>query len=73
MAEIGGTAMNGYSPHRRFTYDQKLRLVQYYYANLLLMQCLNSDCYVSREVRQEIDDTLLLPIAEIERYKAEHS
>jgi predicted NACHT family NTPase len=29
--------------------------------------CLNSDCYVSREVRQEIEETLLLPIAEIEK------
>jgi hypothetical protein len=30
-----------------------------------LVDCLKSDCYVSREVRQEIEDTLLLPIAEI--------
>ncbi|YAG12557.1 hypothetical protein NSTC745_01836 [Nostoc sp. DSM 114161] len=27
----------------------------------------NSDCYVSREVRQKIEDTLLLPIAEIKQ------
>jgi hypothetical protein len=45
-------------------------LQQYYNANKLLVDCLNSDCYVSREVRQEIEDTLLLPIAEIEKYKA---
>ena len=57
----------------QFTKDQKQKLQQYYYANLLLVQCLNSDCYISREVRQEIDDTLLLPIAEIERYQAERS
>ncbi|WP_442948904.1 NACHT C-terminal helical domain 2-containing protein [Nostoc sp.] len=27
-------------------------LKQYYDANKLLVDCLNSDCYVSREVRQ---------------------
>ena len=46
---------------------QKERLQQYYDANMLLVDCLNSDCYVSREVRQEIEETLLLPIAEIEK------
>lgn len=46
--------------------QQKNRLKHYYSANKLLVDCLNSDCYVSREVRQEIEDTLLLPIAEIE-------
>ncbi|MFB2769212.1 NACHT domain-containing protein [Pelatocladus sp. BLCC-F211] len=40
---------------------QKKLLEQYYYANKLLMDCLNSDCYVSREVRQEIENNLLLP------------
>ena len=40
---------------------QKTLLEQYSYANKLLMDCLNNDCYVSREVRQEIEDTLLLP------------
>ncbi|MBD2121994.1 NACHT domain-containing NTPase [Trichocoleus sp. FACHB-262] len=49
---------------------QEELLRQYYSANKLLVDCLNSDCYVSREVRQEIEDTLLLPIAEIEKYKA---
>ncbi|NEP37981.1 MAG: hypothetical protein F6K25_10785 [Okeania sp. SIO2G4] len=39
----------------------------YYYANGLLLNCLNSDFYVSREVRQEIEDILLLPTAEIEK------
>ncbi|MEH2182353.1 NACHT domain-containing NTPase [Nostoc sp.] len=38
-------------------------LWQYYYdANKLLADCLNSDCYVNREVRQKIEDTLLLPL-----------
>ncbi|MBD2098824.1 NACHT domain-containing NTPase [Trichocoleus sp. FACHB-591] len=50
--------------------QQQQLLRQYYDANELLVDCLNSDCYVSREVRQEIEDTLLLPIAELEKYKA---
>ena len=47
----------------QFTDKQKELLKQYYDANKLLVDCLNSDCYVSREVRQQIEDTLLLPIA----------
>ena len=45
----------------QFTNEQKQLLQQYHDANLLLVQCLNSDCYVSRHVRQSIEDTLLLP------------
>jgi hypothetical protein len=44
-----------------FTKDQEELLQQYYDANCLLVACLNSDCYVSREVREEIEATLLLP------------
>jgi predicted NACHT family NTPase len=51
----------------QFTDDQKQLLQQYYDANLLLVECLNSDCYVSRSVREEIEATLLLPMAEIEK------
>ncbi|MFB2917765.1 NACHT domain-containing protein [Aerosakkonema funiforme] len=47
-----------------FSKQQKKLLQDYYNANKLLVECLNSDCYVSREVRQEIEDTLLLPIAD---------
>jgi predicted NACHT family NTPase len=54
----------------QFSNKQKQLLQQYYDGNKLLVDCLNSDCYVSREVRQEIEDTLFLPIAEIEKYKA---
>ncbi|MHC0064639.1 NACHT domain-containing protein [Nostoc sp. UIC 10890] len=46
----------------QFSDIQKKLLNQYYDANKLLVDCLNSDCYVSREVRQEIEDTLFLPI-----------
>ncbi|MBW4575173.1 MAG: NACHT domain-containing NTPase [Aphanothece sp. CMT-3BRIN-NPC111] len=49
----------------QFSDEQMEALKQYYDANLLLVECLNSNCDVSREVRQEIEDTLLLPIAEI--------
>ncbi|MEH2297893.1 MAG: NACHT domain-containing NTPase [Nostoc sp.] len=51
----------------QFGNEQKELLQQYYDANKLLVDCLNSDCYVSREVRQQIEDTLLLPIAEIKQ------
>jgi hypothetical protein len=44
-------------------------LKQYYDANKLLADCLNSDCIVSAEFREEIEDTLLLPIAEIEKHQ----
>ena len=54
-----------------FTEEQIHKLEQYFKANKLLVDCLNSDCYVSREVRQEIEDTLLLPQVEIDRYYAE--
>ncbi|ARV59167.1 signal transduction protein [Nostocales cyanobacterium HT-58-2] len=46
----------------QFSDSQKELLKQYLDANKLLVDCLNSDCYVSREVRQEIESTLLLPI-----------
>jgi predicted NACHT family NTPase len=54
----------------QFTDAQKALLQQYYDANLLLIECLNSDCYVSRSVREEIEATLLLPVEEIEKIRA---
>ena len=53
----------------QFSDEQKNLLKQYYDANKLLVDCLNSDCYVSREVRSQIEETLLLPVAEIEDKK----
>ncbi|AFZ60599.1 NACHT domain-containing NTPase [Anabaena cylindrica FACHB-243] len=51
-----------------FLSDEKWQLLhQYYNANKLLIDCINSNCKVSSEVRKEIEDTLLLPIAEIEK------
>ncbi len=52
-----------------FDYTQKELLKKYLHANVFLLECLKSDCYVSREVRQEIEDTLLLPTSEIEKRK----
>lgn len=43
-----------------FDDKQKELLNKYYEANVLLMACLNN-AYVSNEVRQEIENTLLLP------------
>ncbi|MBD2667466.1 NACHT domain family [Richelia sinica FACHB-800] len=53
----------------QFNEAQKELLERYYKANRLLINCLNSDCYVSREVREYIEDTLLLPMSEIEKIK----
>ncbi len=50
----------------QFNAQQRDALKHYYDANQLLVECLNSNCYVTRPVRQEISETLLLPIAEIE-------
>lgn len=55
----------------QFHLKQIRKLGRYFRANQLLMDCLNSDCYVSRSLREEIEETLLLPIAEIERRKKE--
>jgi len=43
-----------------FSPEQWKTLEQYYNANKLLVDCMNSDCYLSREVRKDIEATLLL-------------
>jgi predicted NACHT family NTPase len=53
-----------------FSKDQEALLQQYHDANKLLVDCLNSDCYVSREVRAEIESTLFLPIESINKLKS---
>jgi len=47
----------------QFSDQQKELLQQYYAANQLLVNCLNNS-EVSTEVRQEIEDNLLLPLTE---------
>jgi predicted NACHT family NTPase len=49
-----------------FSPEQKQLLQCYCDANKLLIDCLNSGCVVGDRVREEIEETLLLPIAEIE-------
>ena len=51
----------------QFNREQKELLEKYYRANQLLTQCLHRECYVSVEVRQYIEETILLPIVEIEK------
>lgn len=45
-----------------FTDSEIKSLQEYYDVNKLLAQCLKGDCYVSREVREEINLSTLLPI-----------
>ncbi len=45
----------------QFSEQQKDVLKKYYDANRLLVDCLNSNCYVTSTVRQEIEETLLVP------------
>ncbi len=48
----------------QFNQQQKEALKQYYGANQLLVECLNSNYYVTRKVRSQIENTLLLPAQE---------
>ncbi len=57
----------------QFSEEQQQLIQQYYDANKLLVDCLNSDCYVSRDVRQEIEDTLLLPMGETVRDRTQQT
>ena len=50
----------------QFSNTQQDKLRQYYYTNKLLVDCLNSNCYMTRAVQDEISSTLLLPIAQTE-------
>ena len=53
----------------QFSEQQRSALSQYYDANSLLVYCLNSDCYMTRTVREEIEETLFLPFVEIQQRK----
>jgi hypothetical protein len=53
--------------HWQFNEQQQKLLLQYYDANKLLVDCLNSCSNVTPEVRSHIEETLLLPIALIEK------
>ena len=45
----------------QFNEQQQNLLLQYYDANKLLLDCLNSSCNVTPAVRSKIEETLLLP------------
>jgi hypothetical protein len=47
--------------HWQFSEQQKKMLKQYYDANKLLADCLTNAHYITRSVREEIENTLLLP------------
>lgn len=51
----------------QFSDEQTKLLNQYYDANKMLVDCLDSSCELSYALRSHIEDTLLLPIAEIEK------
>jgi predicted NACHT family NTPase len=46
-----------------FSEGLQQRIEQYGNANKLLVECLNSNCQLTPAVRQEIEETLLLPVA----------
>jgi predicted NACHT family NTPase len=53
----------------QFTEEQYQKLVQYHKVNQLLIDCLKSECRISRSVREEIEGTLFLPFEAIEQWK----
>lgn len=52
--------------HWDFSPEQQQTLDRYYAANQLLVDCLNSNCEITEGVRQQIENTLLLPQLELE-------
>jgi hypothetical protein len=55
--------------HRRTLNQSHINLMrQYFKANILLMNCLRSDCCVSSGVSQYIEDNLLYPVSDIKPY-----
>jgi predicted NACHT family NTPase len=53
--------------------DKQIESLQNYYtANEFLVDCLNSSCIISDQVRQDIEETLLLPKDEVQKYNEKH-
>ena len=50
----------------QFGEQHKELLKQYYNANKLLVECLKSNCKVTKKDRSQIEETLFLPIVEVE-------
>ena len=55
-----------------FNEEQTEKIKTYFNTIDLILDCMNSGCYVSREVREYIEETLLLPIEEIEKRPFKH-
>jgi predicted NACHT family NTPase len=53
----------------QFSKQQQVLLQQYYDANTLVVDCLYNASNVTPAVRSHIEETLFLPIAEIEKYR----
>ncbi len=51
----------------KFNEEQRKLLRSYCDANKLIVDCLNSDCYISSEVRKEIENNLLSPSTSISK------
>ena len=52
----------------QFSDRQKELIDRYYTANLFLVDGMNSSCYITYAVRQEIEETLFLPASELNFY-----
>ena len=55
----------------KFTEEQKLKLKSYHNGNLTLIYCLNGKCMVGESVRKIIEETLMLPLFEIEKHSCD--
>ena len=63
-AELNTAHLHSYTQELKncqFSKAQKQVLKQYYYANKLLVECLSHSRYVSRTVREEITENVLIP------------
>lgn len=61
----------GYDWH--FTDFEEEKIQRYWDMNTLLINCLNGNYELSNKVRRKIEDTLFLPIDEIEKQKTQSS
>jgi predicted NACHT family NTPase len=55
------TGIDWHGINWQFNEQQDKQLKDYYEANKLLASCLNSECYVDKEIREKIETNLLLP------------
>ncbi|WP_052056141.1 NACHT domain-containing protein [Myxosarcina sp. GI1] len=53
-------------PNFNLASGQLALLKQYYISNEFLLECMNTNCVIDRKIRQEIENSLFLPISEID-------